>query len=137
MVMCYITGMFKISFSLSWSCISFWLLSSLTSHGTEPEELVGVIVVGGTTPFHAVTAPIRGAVAVVAPTVEEGEVAQASIGVPTSGCNDDWIGKRTCSLIFFPPCLLQIKGCTTTKKCSVADFAPKQKFKRTEMTCWK
>lgn len=50
---------------------------------------------GGTTPFHAITAPIRGAVSVVAPAVEEGEVAQGSIRVSTSGCNDDWIGKIT------------------------------------------
>lgn len=89
------------------------MLSVLTSHGTEPVELVLVVVVGGTAPSHGVAAPVRGAVGVVAPPVEEGEVAQGSVRVSTSGCDDDWMGKITWLLILIQPCLLQIKGCTT------------------------
>lgn len=50
---------------------------------------------GGTAPSHGVAAPVRGAVGVVAPPVEEGEVAQGSVRVSTSGCDDDWMGKIT------------------------------------------
>lgn len=58
---------------------------TLTSHGAESIALLCVIVVGGTTPPHAITAPISGTFGVVASTVEEREVAQTAVGVSTSG----------------------------------------------------
>lgn len=54
---------------------------TLTIHGAESKALVSVVVVGGATPPHAITTPIRGAVSVVASTVEEGEVTQGTVGV--------------------------------------------------------
>ena len=63
---------------------------TLTSHGAESKALLCVVDVGGTTPPHAVTSPIRGAVSVVTAAVEEGEVAQAAVGVSTSCCHDGW-----------------------------------------------
>lgn len=86
------------------------LFSFLTSHGTEPEELVRVVVVGGAAPSHGVAAPVGGAVGVVAPTIEEGKVAQGSVRVSASCCNDDWIGKMTWVTYPISPCLLQIEG---------------------------
>lgn len=62
----------------------------LTSHGAESKELLCVVVVGGTTPSHAITAAIGGAVGVVAATVEEREVAQATVGVSTSCYHNGW-----------------------------------------------
>lgn len=50
---------------------------------------------GGPAPSHGIAAPVRGAVGVVAPTVEEGEVAHGAVRVSTSRCDDDWMGKIT------------------------------------------
>lgn len=72
---------------------------TLTSHGAESKELFCVVVMGGTTPSHAIAAPIRGAVGVVAATVEEGEVAQGTIGVSTSCCYNGWIIEGTQQLL--------------------------------------
>lgn len=63
-------------------------LFSLTIHGAETKELVCVIVIGGTAPSHGITAPVRGALCVVAATVQEGEVAQGTIGVSTPCCHN-------------------------------------------------
>lgn len=67
----------------------------LTCHGAKPKELITVIVVGGTTPPHAVTPPVCGAVCVVTTTVEEGEVAQSPIGVPAQRRHDSWNQRQT------------------------------------------
>lgn len=63
---------------------------TLTGHGAESEALLRVVVVGGTAPPHAVPAPVRGAVGVVAAAVEEGEVAQGAVGVPASRYHNGW-----------------------------------------------
>lgn len=65
-------------------------IHTLTSHGAESKALLCVVVVGGTTPSHAITTAVRGAVGVVAAAVEEGEVAQGAVGVPTSCCHNGW-----------------------------------------------
>lgn len=74
---------------------------TLTSHRAESKALLRVVVVGGTTPPHAITASICGAVSVVAATVEEGEVAQGAVGVSTScchnGCNRE--GRTTVTIL--------------------------------------
>lgn len=54
---------------------------------------------GGTTPSHAIAAPIRGAVGVVAATVEEGELAQGTVGVSTPCCHNGWIMEGTQQLL--------------------------------------
>lgn len=63
---------------------------TLTSHGAKSKALLCVVVVGGATPPHAITASVRGAIGVVAATVEEGEMAQAAVGVSTSCCHNGW-----------------------------------------------
>lgn len=55
----------------------------------------------GTTPPHAIAAPIRGAIGVVAPTVEEGEVAQRTVGVSTSRCHNSYIREGRPTLQWF------------------------------------
>lgn len=72
---------------------------TLTSHGAESKQLVCVIVMGGTTPSHAIASPIRGAVGVVAATVEEGELAQGTVRVSTSCCYNGWIMEGTQQLL--------------------------------------
>lgn len=62
----------------------------LTSHGAESITLLSVIVVSCTTPSHAITAPVCGAVSVVAAAIEEGKVAQSAIGVATSCYHHGW-----------------------------------------------
>jgi len=53
--------------------------------------------VGGATPPHAITSPVRGAVGVVAAAIEEGEVAQGTMGVSTSGSHNGWNRDREIS----------------------------------------
>lgn len=64
---------------------------ALTSHGTESIHLLSVIVVSSAAPSHAISSPISGAVCVIATTVEEGEVAQSTIGVSANCCYNGWI----------------------------------------------
>lgn len=73
---------------------------TLTSHGAEPKVLLCVVVVSGTTPPHAITAPVSGAVSVVAATVEEGKVAQSAIGVSTYCCHNGWNEENTTVILF-------------------------------------
>ena len=75
--------------------IDFYILASegfhflLTGHGTEAKTLLPIVVVGGSTPHHAIAASIGGAVCVVVTVIQEGELAQGTVGVPTSGCHHD------------------------------------------------
>lgn len=62
---------------------SFTVLS-LTSHRAEPKFLVSVIVLSGSTPLHVVSPSLRGTVSVVAVVVQEGKVAQSTIGIATT-----------------------------------------------------
>lgn len=54
------------------------------SHGAESKLLVSIIVLCGATPFHVVSPALRGTVSVVVVVVQEGEVAQGTIGISTS-----------------------------------------------------
>lgn len=67
-------------------------MGTLTSHGAKSKELLCIIVVGGTTPPHAITTPIRGALCVVATAVEEGKVTEGAVGVSTSCRHNGWDG---------------------------------------------
>lgn len=57
---------------------------SLTSHRAETKFLVSIIVLGGSTPLHVVSPSLRSTVSVVAVVVQEGEVAQSTIGIATT-----------------------------------------------------
>lgn len=59
---------------------------ALTSHGAESIHLLSVIVISSAAPSHAISSPISGAVCIITATVEEGEVAQGTIGVSTNCC---------------------------------------------------
>lgn len=67
---------------------------SLTSHGAEPKLLVSIIVLGGSTPLHVVPASLRSTVGVVAVVVQEGEVAQSTIGVATTCLDQNYKNKK-------------------------------------------
>lgn len=58
----------------------------LTSHGAESIHLLSVIVISSAAPSHAVSPPISGAVCVITTAIEEGEVAQGTVGVSTNCC---------------------------------------------------
>lgn len=70
-----------------------FLALSLTSHGAEPKLLVSIVVLSGSTPLHVVPASLGSAVGVVAVVVQEGEVAQSTIGIATT-CLDQNCTKR-------------------------------------------
>lgn len=59
------------------------------SHGAESKLLVSVIVPCGSTPFHVVPPALGCAVGVVLVVVQEGKVAQGTIGISTSSLNQD------------------------------------------------
>lgn len=59
---------------------------ALTSHWAESIHLLSVIVISSAAPSHAISSPISGAVCVITTAVEEGEVAQGTIGVSTNCC---------------------------------------------------
>lgn len=59
------------------------------SHGAESKLLVSVIVLCGSTPFHVVPPALRSTVRVVAVVVQEGKVAQGTIGISTSSLNQN------------------------------------------------
>lgn len=61
----------------------------LTSHGAESKLLVSVVVGRGSTPLHVVPPALGSTVRVVVVVVQEGEVAQGTIGVPTSSLNQN------------------------------------------------
>lgn len=67
----------------------------LTSHGAEAKLLVSVIVRRGSTPLHVVSPALRSTVRVVVVVVQEGEVAQGTIGIPTSSLNQNCPGEDT------------------------------------------
>ena len=95
------------SFLLSQNCLNGWnrsklhiiLLSystndclqglHLTSHGAESKLLVSVIVPCGSTPFHVVPPALGRTVGVVSVVVQEGKVAQGTIGISTSSLNQN------------------------------------------------
>lgn len=66
----------------------------LTSHGTEPKLLVHVIVLGCSTPFHVVPPALRSTVGVVTVVVQEGEVAQGTVGISASSLNQNCPGQH-------------------------------------------
>lgn len=100
---------------------------SLTSHGAEPKLLVSIVVLSGSTPLHVVPPSLRSAVGVVAVVVQEGEVAQSTIGIATTSldqnCTKNGKNRCKCSLhsqhawkslqnkppaLLFPTCVLYI-----------------------------
>lgn len=60
------------------------MILSLTSHRAETKLLVSIIVRSGSTPPHVVPPSLRSTVSVVAVIVQEGEVAQSTIGIATT-----------------------------------------------------
>lgn len=92
----------------------------LTSHGAETKLLVSIVVLSGPTPLHVVPAPLGRTVGVVAVVVQEGEVAQSTIGIATTcldqncakngkgtdanaACMEE-LGKQTTSTVFSHVC---------------------------------
>lgn len=61
------------------------------SHGAESKLLVSVVVGRGSTPLHVVPPALGSTVRVVVVVVQEGEVAQGTIGVPTSSLNQNGV----------------------------------------------
>lgn len=61
----------------------------LTSHRAESKLLIGIVVLGGATPFHVVPPTLRSTVSVIAVVVQEGEVAQSTIGISASSLNQN------------------------------------------------
>lgn len=59
------------------------------SHGAESKLLVSVIVLCGSTPFHVVPSALGSTVGVVSVVVQEGKVAQSTIGISTSSLNQN------------------------------------------------
>lgn len=60
------------------------MVLSLTSHRTETKFLVSIIVFSGSTPLHVVSPSLRSTVSIVAVVIQEGEVAQSTIGIATT-----------------------------------------------------
>ena len=59
------------------------------SHWAESKLLIGIVVLGGAAPFHVVPPTLRSTVGVIPVVVQEGEVAQGTIGIPTSSLNQN------------------------------------------------
>lgn len=76
--------------ALCYLCLKQKKKKILTRHGAKSKVLICVIAVCGTTPPHAITASIRGAVSVVTAAVEKGKVAEGTVGVPTKCCDNGW-----------------------------------------------
>lgn len=54
------------------------------SHRAEAKFLVSIIVLSGSTPLHVVSPSLRSTVSIVAVVVQEGEVAQSTVGIATT-----------------------------------------------------
>lgn len=76
---------------------------SLTSHGAEAKLLVSIVVLCGPTPLHVVPASLGGAVGVVAVVVQEGEVAQSTIGIAAPRLDQNCTKKRREQMQILPP----------------------------------
>jgi len=59
------------------------------SHWAESKLLIGIVVLGGAAPFHVVPATLRSTVGVIPVVVQEGEVAQSTIGISASSLNQN------------------------------------------------
>jgi len=62
----------------------------LTSHRAEAKFLVSIIVLSGSTPLHVVSPSLRSTVSIVAVVVQEGEVAQSTVGIATTCLDQNW-----------------------------------------------
>lgn len=58
-------------------------------HGAESKLLVSVIVRCGSTPFHVISPALGSTISVIVVVVQEGEVAQGTIGISTSSLNQN------------------------------------------------
>lgn len=65
------------------------MVLGLTSHWAETKFLVSIIVLSGSTPLHVVSPSLRSTVSVVAVVVQEGEVAQSTIGIATTSLDQN------------------------------------------------
>lgn len=87
-----------------------FMVLSLTSHRAETKFLVSIIVLSGSTPLHVVSPSLRSTVTVVAVVVQEGEVAQSTVGIATTCLDQNYTKVKRKQMQIKPALSLSMQG---------------------------